>query len=67
MKCQEKRLYITEREAIQGLLTVKKKHGKRQRHYKCHTCKGWHLTSHLLSYQNEADFDGEIRKQDWLD
>jgi hypothetical protein len=67
MRCQEKRLYITEREAIQALLGVKKLHGVRQRHYKCDLCKGWHLTSRLFSHQNEADFGHETSRQDWLD
>jgi hypothetical protein len=68
MKCEEKRSYITEREAILSMLMVKKIHGKRQRIYKCGTCIGWHLTSHLLCYQTQNDFgSSRIIKQTWLD
>jgi hypothetical protein len=67
MGCQEKRLYITEREAIQALLRVRKQHGTRQRHYECDRCRGWHLTSRLFGYQNQADFGYEVSRQDWLD
>jgi hypothetical protein len=67
MSCEEKRLYITEREAILGLLKVKKIHGKRQRTYQCNKCKGWHLTSRLLHWQSPDDLGTDITKQDWLD
>lgn len=51
MSCQEKRLYITEHEAIIGLIKVQRKHKVRQRVYKCDVCKGWHLTSRIFPWQ----------------
>ena len=67
MKCEQKKVYITEREAILGLLQVRRIHEVRQRIYKCDECIGWHLTSSLYHWQTEHDFGTEVTKQDWLD
>lgn len=45
MKCLEKRLYITEVEAIKAQHSIKKKRGINTRIYQCHICRGFHLTS----------------------
>jgi len=53
MKCEEKKLYITEHEAILGKLRTERKRKVRLRVYNCDKCKGWHLTSHLLIWQSQ--------------
>ena len=59
MKCQEKRLYITEREAIFARIRNRHRFKKDQRVYKCDVCRGFHLTSRLLAFQErEAKFYG---------
>lgn len=67
LRVLEESMSKPEREAILGLLQVKKIHGTRQRVYRCLKCKGFHLTSRLFHYQNENDFGTDFTKQDWLD
>lgn len=49
--CARKRIYFTERRAIQARLRIRQIFQRDQRVYHCEKCNWFHLTSRLLRHQ----------------